>query len=112
MRRRRSRRGYPCHVNEPTELTVEEASDYWKDVLTVAQALMDYYKPMKMNYETLGNSLPHLHTHLIPRFADNDPAPGRPFPLLPLDGSEPTVADDRLWSEARALRGLIAWSAT
>ena len=35
---------------------------------------------MKMNYETLGNSLPHLHTHLVPRYTD-DPRPGQPFPL-------------------------------
>jgi diadenosine tetraphosphate (Ap4A) HIT family hydrolase len=96
------------HVNEPTELTAQEASDYWLDVLTVARALMDYYKPMKMNYETFGNSLPHLHTHLIPRFAGNDPAPGRPFPLLPLDGTETLVEDERLCTEARALRGLLA----
>ena len=34
-----------------------------------------------MNYEVLGNALPHLHTHLVPRYLD-DPAPGRPFPFL------------------------------
>jgi diadenosine tetraphosphate (Ap4A) HIT family hydrolase len=96
------------HVNEPTELTAAEASDYWRDVLIVARALMEYYKPMKMNYQTLGNSLPHLHTHLVPRYSDNDPAPGRPFPLLPLDGSEPTIDDDQLRSEASALRDLVA----
>lgn len=60
------------HVTEPTELTNEEASEYWLDVLTVARALLEYYKPIKMNYETLGNSLPHLHTHLVPRYAEND----------------------------------------
>jgi diadenosine tetraphosphate (Ap4A) HIT family hydrolase len=51
------------HINEPTELSEDEASLYWLDVLTTARALMEYYKPIKMNYETLGNSLPHLHTH-------------------------------------------------
>lgn len=96
------------HVNEPVELTDQEASRYWLDVLTVARALMAYYKPIKMNYETLGNSLPHLHTHLVPRYAENDPAPGRPFPLLPLEGSEPKIDDGQLWSEARALRDLMA----
>jgi diadenosine tetraphosphate (Ap4A) HIT family hydrolase len=95
------------HVSEPTELAGQEASDYWLDVLMVARALMEYYRPIKMNYETLGNSLPHLHTHLVPRYAENDPAPGRPFPLLPLDGSEPTIDDERLWAEARALRDLM-----
>jgi diadenosine tetraphosphate (Ap4A) HIT family hydrolase len=95
------------HVNEPTELTAEEASGYWQDVLTVARALMEHYAPIKMNYETLGNSLPHLHTHLVPRYAEDDPAPGRPFPLLPLTGSEPTIDDEQLWSDAKALRKLM-----
>jgi diadenosine tetraphosphate (Ap4A) HIT family hydrolase len=62
------------HVNEPTELDDAEASGYWAEVLTVARALISVYKPLKMNYETLGNSLPHLHTHLIPRFSE-DPRP-------------------------------------
>jgi hypothetical protein len=42
-----------------------------EQVLSVARALIDMYKPLKMNYETLGNSLPHLHTHLIPGFTDD-----------------------------------------
>ena len=96
------------HVTEPTELTDDEACSYWLDVLTVARALMQYYQPIKMNYETLGNSLPHLHTHLVPRYASNDPAPGHPFPLLPQDGSEPIIDDERLSSEAKALRSLMA----
>jgi diadenosine tetraphosphate (Ap4A) HIT family hydrolase len=107
------RRGYTVviwrgrHVSEPTELTDEEAAGYWRDVLTVARALIRYYEPLKMNYETLGNSLPHLHTHLIPRYAE-DPAPGRPFPLIPPDGeSRPPVPEERLRAEAEALRELL-----
>ncbi|MGW0252768.1 HIT family protein [Nocardia goodfellowii] len=94
------------HVNEPFELSESEASEYWRDVLKVAKALMAHYRPLKMNYETLGNSLPHLHTHLVPRYIE-DPAPGRPFPLLPQDGSEPTIADAHLQSDAEALRRII-----
>ena len=46
----------------------------------MARALITVYEPLKMNYETLGNSLPHLHTHLVPRYTE-DPRPGQPFPL-------------------------------
>src|SRR6266542_1263084 len=49
------------HVAEPTDLEPEEASGYWLEVLDVARALQHNYRPLKMNYETLGNSLPHLH---------------------------------------------------
>lgn len=97
------------HVTEPTELNDWEARDYWNDVLTVARALMKYYRPLKMNYETLGNSLPHLHTHLVPRF-HADPAPGRPFPLGSPTGSGARVPEERLATEATALRELLAAS--
>jgi diadenosine tetraphosphate (Ap4A) HIT family hydrolase len=35
---------------------------------------------VKLNYDVLGNSLPHLHTHVVPRYSD-DPKPGWPFPF-------------------------------
>src|SRR3954464_3734497 len=93
------------HVTEPTELNETESRDYGNDVLTVARALLAYYRPLKMNYETLGNSLPHLHTHLVPRFRDA-PAPGRPFPLGSQAGSP--LPEERLTAEATALRELLA----
>ena len=95
------------HVAEPTDLTPEEASGYWLEVLTVARALQRHYQPLKMNYETLGNSLPHLHTHLVPRYLD-DPAPGRPYPLLAADPSTlPLIPEPRLRQEAEALRAIL-----
>jgi len=93
------------HVTEPTELDDAEAAGYWAEVLAVARALITMYQPLKMNYETLGNSLPHLHTHLLPRYAD-DPRPGQPFPLsaqLP----EARISEDRLLAEAAELRFLL-----
>jgi diadenosine tetraphosphate (Ap4A) HIT family hydrolase len=34
-----------------------------------------------MNYELLGNQVPHIHWHVIPRLA-NDPAPLKPVWLV------------------------------
>lgn len=85
LQRAQIQRGYTLviwrgrHVTEPYELSDSESSAYWLTVLNVAKALADHYKPLKMNYETLGNTVPHLHTHLLPRYVE-DPAPGRPFP--------------------------------
>jgi diadenosine tetraphosphate (Ap4A) HIT family hydrolase len=95
------------HVTEPTELRDEEAGGYWLEVLRVARALIEYYQPLKMNYETLGNSLPHLHTHLVPRY-QVDPAPGQPFPLAAQLGGERKADDSRVEREARELRSLLA----
>ena len=93
------------HVNEPTELDEAEAAGYWAEVLAVARALITVYEPLKMNYETLGNSLPHLHTHLVPRYTD-DPRPGQPFPLSAQPPDE-KIPDERLLSEAAELRSLL-----
>src|SRR4051812_42626788 len=61
LQRANIQRGYTLviwrgrHVTEPFELSDEEASAYWREVAKVAKALATYYKPLKMNYETLGN---------------------------------------------------------
>ena len=94
------------HVTEPTELDETEAAGYWAETLTVARALLQVYRPMKLNYETLGNSLPHLHTHLVPRFRE-DPAPGRPFPLAPQVPGSARIPEERLLAEAAELRSLL-----
>lgn len=94
------------HVVEPFELTDVEAADYWRDVLTVARALNTFYQPLKMNYETLGNTVPHLHTHLVPRYVE-DPAPGLPFPLQPQKGSEASIEPGQLAGDAAAIRNLL-----
>ena len=59
---------------------------------------------MKLNYDVLGNSLPHLHTHVIPRYAD-DPRPGWPFPFP--EDEPPLHPEDDLRRDADALRSLL-----
>jgi diadenosine tetraphosphate (Ap4A) HIT family hydrolase len=66
------------HVAEPTELDVESATGYWHDVLAVSRVLQAEFHPAKMNLMMLGNWVPHLHTHVVPRYLD-DPAPGGPI---------------------------------
>jgi diadenosine tetraphosphate (Ap4A) HIT family hydrolase len=94
------------HVTEPTELDAAESAGYWAEVMRVARALIARYEPLKMNYETLGNTLPHLHTHLIPRYRE-DPAPGAPFPLVATAADAAENPADRLEGEAAALRALV-----
>ncbi len=65
------------HVAEPTELNDADAGLYWGDVLRVARAIELQYTPAKLNLMMLGNSIPHLHTHIVPRYVD-DQNPGRP----------------------------------
>ncbi len=74
-----------AHVAEPTELSDEQATGFWTEVLQVGRAVEGAFRPVKMNYQLLGNTLPHLHAHVIPRYLE-DPAPGRPLPFQFLEG--------------------------
>ena len=93
------------HVVEPTELAAEEAAAYWLEGLHVGRALEAHLRPVKMNYDLLGNSLPHLHAHVLPRYAD-DPRPGWP---LPFPETEPPPLEETVFNEdVQALRSLLA----
>lgn len=65
------------HAVELYDLDPGERAALIEDVTRVARALARVYRPVKMNYELLGNLVPHIHWHLVPRRAD-DPAPRRP----------------------------------
>jgi diadenosine tetraphosphate (Ap4A) HIT family hydrolase len=88
----------------PTELTDAEAAAYGSEVLRVGRALEAVLEPVKLNYDVLGNTVPHLHTHIVPRYAD-DPRPGWPFPFP--DPDPGAMPDDRLAADAEALRRAI-----
>lgn len=66
------------HAAELYELSAPERRTLIEEVSRVAQALARVFRPVKMNYELLGNQVPHIHWHLVPRLA-TDPAPGAPI---------------------------------
>jgi diadenosine tetraphosphate (Ap4A) HIT family hydrolase len=93
------------HVVEPTELSDAEAAAYGREVLAVGRALLEAFGPIKLNYDLLGNSVPHLHTHIVPRYAD-DPRPGWPFPFP--EEERPPIEERAFRADVEALRGLLA----
>lgn len=73
--------GYLCvvskrHAAEPFELGKADQIGFWEDCMRAARTLTSHYAPRKMNYEIHGNTIPHLHMHLYPRYA-GDPYEGR-----------------------------------
>ena len=62
------------HATELFELAAAERARLMDEVARVAQALAREFRAVKMNYALLGNQLPHIHWHLIPR-GPQDPAP-------------------------------------
>ncbi len=83
--------GYPgfcrvvwnAHVREMTDLDPEARARFMNTVFAVEQVVRELLRPDKINLASLGNQLPHLHWHVIPRFADD-----RHFP-------------DPIWAPAR-----------
>ena len=92
------------HVAEPTELDADEAAAFWLELLRVGRGLEEHFQPVKLNYDVLGNSLPHLHAHVIPRYSD-DPRPGWPFPF-PEDEPAP-FEEAGFGADVKALRELL-----
>ena len=70
------------HVADFTDLTAGELADYWKDIQNVGRMIERVFRPCHMNYMLLGNIVPHLHVHVVPRYLD-DSAPERPLPWDP-----------------------------
>lgn len=66
------------HVTELFHLEPKVRGGLMEEVNTLAAALQQVFAPTKMNYELLGNMVPHIHWHLIPRH-NSDPLWPRPI---------------------------------
>lgn len=66
-----------AHVREMTDLPAVDRYYLLNTVLQVEAMLREVLRPDKINLASLGNVVPHLHWHVIPRFADDRhfPAP-------------------------------------
>jgi len=65
------------HATELFHLAPTERIQLMEEVSRIAKTLAEVYEAKKINYELLGNQLPHIHWHIIPRLA-TDPAPLEP----------------------------------
>jgi diadenosine tetraphosphate (Ap4A) HIT family hydrolase len=65
------------HATELFHLSRDDRSSLIEEVSAVAGVLAREWRAGKINYELLGNHLPHIHWHLIPRLPQ-DPAPLEP----------------------------------
>ena len=60
---------YNRHVKEMTDLNGGEQHALMNVVFAVESALREVMQPDKINLASLGNLTPHLHWHIIPRYA-------------------------------------------
>jgi diadenosine tetraphosphate (Ap4A) HIT family hydrolase len=65
-----------AHVKEMTDLPVADRQAVMRVVFAAEAALREVMAPDKVNLASLGNLVPHLHWHVIPRFAGDPHFPG------------------------------------
>jgi len=65
------------HVREMSDLSSDDRLLLNEAVFQVEQAVREVMQPLKVNVASLGNVVPHLHWHIIARYADDAhfPAP-------------------------------------
>jgi diadenosine tetraphosphate (Ap4A) HIT family hydrolase len=73
-----------------TDLDHGDRAHLMDAVFATEHALRDLLKPDKMNIATLGNQVPHLHWHVIPRFAGDSHFPN-PVWSAPVREATPRV---------------------
>ncbi len=59
------------HVKEMTDLAPAARERLMEAVFATEATLRELMQPDKINLATFGNVVPHIHWHVIPRFADD-----------------------------------------
>ncbi|MEE2945722.1 MAG: hypothetical protein VX444_11150 [Pseudomonadota bacterium] len=78
--------GYCVFLADPVVASINDLDDaqraqYSLDVLRAGDALLKVTNSYRINYETLGNTEPALHTHIVPRYM-SEPEEKRKMPAM------------------------------
>ena len=93
------------HYTELFHLDRNVRSALMEEVSSVAQALYTAYAPAKINYELLGNMVPHIHWHIVPRFMSE---PLWPRPIWAEQHDERLLAPDEYRQEIETIRSVLS----
>ena len=84
-----------AHVKEMSDLALDDRLLLNDAVFRVELALREVMAPAKVNVASLGNVVPHLHWHVIPRFADDTHFPNPVWAAAARQPDEATLAARR-----------------
>jgi len=85
------------HVREVSDLADADRLLLNEAVFKLEQAVREVMQPLKVNVASLGNVVPHLHWHVIPRYADDAHFPA------PVWAQAVRVTDEAVLERRRAL---------
>ena len=77
------------HAARPDQLTAAEWAAFCADLHKAQNAVVEVARPDHVNIESLGNVVPHLHWHIIPRYV-GDSRWGMPIWTTPLSAMPET----------------------
>jgi diadenosine tetraphosphate (Ap4A) HIT family hydrolase len=93
---------WQAHVREMSDLDPASQQHLLRVVLAVERVLRAELAPDKINLASLGNQVPHLHWHVIPRFADDAHFPDPVWAVRRRAGVPHGVEEQRLVDGLRA----------
>ena len=82
-----------AHEKEMTDLSDADVTRLMRLVFAVERSLRILLSPEKINLASLGNMVPHLHWHVIPRFAGDPHFPNAVWSAKARDGARALPAD-------------------
>lgn len=99
-----------AHVAEFSDLAASDRAHCMDAVVAVEQALREHLSPTKINVAALGNMVPHLHWHVIARFAwdSHFPSPVWASAQRPGPAAQEEAVRARLPALEEALRQRLA----
>ena len=101
------------HVSEMTDLPPVQRSQLMRTVCLVEDIMRQVLNPTKINLASLGNMTPHLHWHVIPRFADDVNFPNPVWAITPEQSAQkpkPSVSKAQYDALVNALK-IALWAA-
>ena len=92
------------HKTELFQLGAEELQAFSRDMARAAKALYETFKPGKINYAAFGDTYPHVHFHLVPKY-EGGKSWGSPFEL-PLS-SENIASSEELAARIKEIKSRL-----
>ena len=92
------------HVTELFHLDRDVRTSLMEEISSVAQVLYTIFTPAKINYELLGNMVPHIHWHIVPRFTSE---PLWPRPIWAEPHEEVLLSPDEYRQRIKIIRSAL-----
>ena len=80
-----------AHVKEMTDLAVSDRTEVMRVVFAVEAAIRQVMRPDKINVANLGNKVPHVHWHVVPRYIDDPHFPNPVWSLKRRELTRPAI---------------------